>query len=73
MHINSIEPAPVEELGRDGRLALDFGPVAAGETATVYMEFQVNPTNVGRRSQDVELRDGDRLLARADLAVTILP
>jgi hypothetical protein len=37
------------------------------------MEFQVNPTNVGRRSQDVELRDGDRLLARADRAVTILP
>jgi hypothetical protein len=73
MHINSIEPAPADELGRDGRLALDFGPVAAGETATVYMEFQVNPTNVGRRSQDVELRDGDRLLARADRAVTILP
>jgi hypothetical protein len=73
MHVNSIEPAPVDELGRDGRLALDFGPVAAGETATVYMEFQVNPTNVGRRSQDVELRDGDRLLARADRDVTVLP
>jgi hypothetical protein len=73
MHVNTIEPAPVEELGRDGRLALSFGPVAAGETATVYLQLQVNPTNVGRRSQDVELRDGDRLLARVDRDVTILP
>jgi hypothetical protein len=73
MHVNTIEPAPVEELGRDGRLALSFGPVAAGETATVYLQLQVNPTNVGRRSQDVELRDGDQLLARVDRDVTILP
>jgi hypothetical protein len=73
MHVNTIEPAPVEELGRDGRLALSFGPVAAGETAVVYLQLQVNPTNVGRRSQDVELRDGDRLLARVDRTVTIYP
>jgi hypothetical protein len=73
MHVNTIEPAPVDELSRDGRLALSFGPVAAGETATAYLEFQVNPTNVGRRSQVVELRDGDRLLARADRTVTIFP
>ena len=73
MHVNSIQPAPVEELGRDGRVALGFGRIAAGETATVYMEFQVNPTNVGTRSQDVELRDGDALVARAERVVTILP
>lgn len=73
MHVNTIEPAPVEELSRDGRLALSFGPVAPGETATVYLELQVNPTNVGRRSQTVELRDGDRLLARVDRSVTIFP
>ena len=73
MHVNTIEPAPVEERSRDGRLTLSFGPVAPGETATAYLQFQVNPTNVGRRSQDVELRDGDRLLARAERTVTILP
>ena len=73
MHVNTIEPAPVEERSRDGRLALSFGGVAAGEEATAYLEFQVNPTNVGRRSQAVELRDGDRLLARVDRTVTVLP
>ncbi len=73
MHVNTIEPAPAAELGRDGRLALDFGPLGAGETAVAYLQFQVNPTNVGRRSQAVELRDGDRLLARVERTVTVLP
>ena len=37
------------------------------------MEFQVNPTTVGRRSQGVELRDGERPLATVDRPVTIFP
>jgi hypothetical protein len=57
MHINTIEPAPTEEASRDGRLALSFGPLAPGDRLVVYMQFQVNPTNVGRRSGDVELHD----------------
>jgi hypothetical protein len=72
-HINTIEPAPTEESGRDGRLALGFGPVEAGERLVVYLQFQVNPTNVGRRSQRVELRDGAELLASVDRPVTVFP
>ena len=55
MHINTIEPAPTEEASRNGRLALHFGPLGAGDRLVLYMQFQVNPTNVGRRSADVEL------------------
>jgi len=73
MHINTIEPAPTEEASRDGNLALSFGPLAAGDRFVVYMQFQVNPTNVGRRSADVELYDGDDLLVRADRAITVFP
>lgn len=73
MHVNTIEPAPVEEESRDGRLALAFGPLAAGDRLVVYMQFQVNPTNVGRRSADVELYDGDELLTRVDRTVTVFP
>ncbi|MGH3006986.1 MAG: hypothetical protein ACRDOS_14025 [Gaiellaceae bacterium] len=65
MHVNTIEPAPAQESSRDGRLALGFGEIPAGDSVVVYMQFQVNPTNVGRRSQDVELYDGaTRLAAR---------
>ena len=33
----------------------------------------MNPTNVGHRSQDVELYDGDELLATIDRSITIFP
>ena len=73
MSINTIEPAPDDENGSDGRLALGYGKVEAGDELTVYMQFQVNPTNVGRRSQRVELRDGPKLIAAADRTVTVFP
>ena len=73
MHINTIEPAPVDESGQDGRLALGYGELEAGERLVVYLQFQVNPTNVGRRSQRVELRDGPELVAAANRTVTVFP
>jgi hypothetical protein len=73
MQINTIEPAPIGESSRDGRLALDFGHVPGGQKLVVWMQFQVNPTNVGRRSQDVELYDDTTLLTRIDRTVTIYP
>jgi hypothetical protein len=73
MHVNTIEPAPTEEASRDGNLELSFGPLAAGETLVVYMQFQVNPTNVGRRSTDVALYDGETRIASVDRTLTIFP
>jgi hypothetical protein len=73
MHLNTLEPAPVGEASRDGRLALDFGRVPSGQSLLVFMQFQVNPTNVGRHSHDVELHDGETPLARIDRTVTIFP
>ena len=73
MHINTIEPAPTEEASRGDDLMLSFGPLADGDELVLYMQFQVNPTNVGRRSADVALYDGDELLARVDRTLTIYP
>ena len=73
MHINTIAPAPTEEASRGGDLALSFGPLAAGDELVLYMQFQVNPTNVGRRSAAVALYDGNELLARVDRTVTVYP
>jgi hypothetical protein len=73
MHLNTLEPAPIGEASRDGRIALDFGRVASGQSLLVFMQFQVNPTNVGRHSHDVELHDGETLLARIDRTVTVFP
>jgi hypothetical protein len=39
----------------------------------VFMQLQVNPANLGRHSHDVELHDGERLLARIDRTLTVFP
>jgi hypothetical protein len=71
--INTIEPSPVGEASDNGRLVLELGHVPAGQKYVLYMHLQVNPTNVGRRSQDVELRDGDEVLATVDRTITVFP
>ncbi len=71
--LNTLAPSPLGEASRDGRLALDLGRVPAGDEHVLYLQFQVNPTTVGRRSQDVELYDGERLLAAVDRTVTVWP
>jgi hypothetical protein len=73
MQINTIEPSPIGESSRDGKLALEFGHVPAGQKLVAWLQFQVNPTNVGRRSQDVSLYDDTTLLATANRTVTIFP
>ena len=73
MTLNTVEPSPVGEASRDGRLALDLGHIPAGEDHLFFLQFQVNPTNVGHRSQDVQLYDGDELLLTIDRSMTIYP
>jgi hypothetical protein len=73
MTINTIEPAPTDETSDNGRLALTLGPIQAGDSFLLFMQFQVNPTNVGRRPQDVELRDGDTHIATIHRTVTVFP
>ena len=71
--LNTIEPGPARESSRDGGIALELGRLAGGEEHLLYLEFQVNPTAVGRRSQDVELFDGERPIASVRRAAFIWP
>jgi len=71
--LNTVEPAPIGEASRDGRIAFELGHVPAGSIHRLFLHFQVNPTNVGRRSQDVDLYDGERRLLHVDRMVTVWP
>jgi hypothetical protein len=73
MQINTIEPSPVGEGSNDGHLVLQLGHVPSGQRYILFMQFQVNPTNVGRRPQNVRLYDGQRLLATIHRRITIFP
>lgn len=71
--INTIEPGPLEEASRNGKLLFTLGHIRAGTTYLLFMQLQVNPTNVGRRSQDVTLYDGGTRLASVARTITIFP
>jgi hypothetical protein len=73
MTANTIEPSPVNETSANGRLSFELGHIPAGASFLLFMDFQVNPTNVGHRSQTVELFDGDRKLLELDRSITIFP
>ena len=71
--LNTVQPEPKTSTGEDGGVVFTFDRLAPGRSLTVYLELQVNPTTTGRRSQGVELRDGDRTLARVERSITIFP
>jgi hypothetical protein len=73
MTVNTIEPSPVGEASTNGKLTLTLGHVPANESYILFMQFQVNPTNVGHRGRTVELLDGKTKLAKVDQKVTVFP
>jgi hypothetical protein len=73
MQVNSIEPSPVGEASRDGRLVLSYDGLKAGDRLVVFLQFEVNPTNVGHRSYALELDDGETPIAGLRRHLTVLP
>ena len=71
--VNGMSPQPVTQASSDGRLVFGFGHVPAARHLTFWLSLQVNPTNVGRRSQTVVLADGDTRLATVHRTITVWP
>ena len=74
MSMNTIEPSPLNEASDNGRFSFQLGHVPAGRSFILFMQFQVNPTNVAwRRPQNVELDDGNVVVARLQRTITVFP
>jgi hypothetical protein len=72
--INTIEPSPTGEASRDGQLEFTLGHIPAGQSHLLFMQFQVNPTNLAwRRPQNVELFDGGTHLLTVKHHLTVYP
>jgi hypothetical protein len=71
--INTMLPTPLGTSSRDGKLVLTLGHIPARHTYTLWMQSQVNATNVGIDHQDVVLLDGQKRLAKVDHTVTTFP
>jgi hypothetical protein len=73
MSLNTLEPSPISEASMDGKLSLQLGHIPAGSSHLLFMQFQINPTNVGHRDQSVWLYDGGRMLFALHRTITIFP
>jgi hypothetical protein len=73
MSVNSLAPNPTAQSSANGRVTLTYNKLAAGHTLIVWLYFQVNPTNVGKRSEDVQLNDGSNAITSIHRSLTIFP
>jgi hypothetical protein len=74
MSMNTIEPSPLGEASDNGRFSFELGHIPAGQSHILFMQFQVNPTNVAwHRPQNVELDDGNTVVARIHRTITVFP
>jgi hypothetical protein len=71
--VNTIEPSPLGESSRNGDVLFTLGHIRAGTKYRLFMQFQVNPTNVGSRTADVTLYDGGTKLGHIERNVTFFP
>lgn len=71
--INTVEPSPVSESSKNGKLAFDLGPISAGHSYVFVLDFQVNPTTVGSQDQGLTLYDGNRALITLHRSLTVFP
>jgi hypothetical protein len=73
MSMNTIEPSPVGEASDNGKLEFTLGHIRPNKSFILFMQFQVNPTNVGSRPRTTDLYDGNTKLASIRQTVTIFP
>jgi len=74
MSINTIEPSPTDETSDNGRLSFTLGKIPAGESYILFMQFQVNPTNIAfGRKQTVWLNDGKTRLITYERTLNVYP
>jgi hypothetical protein len=71
--LNTIEPSPLGQASRNGDMLFTLGHIPAKQKFRLFLEFQVNPTNVGSRRADVTLYDGGTKLATIHRTLTVFP
>jgi hypothetical protein len=72
--INTTEPqASQESATGGGNVALQYDKLDAGDVLRVWIEYQVNPTTVTRRTQVLELDDGPHKLVTLSRKLTVFP
>lgn len=71
--LNTLAPAPAEEESSADELVFTYPEIDAGDTLTVWMDSQVNPTTTGSRTMGLELRDDGKPVTSVSQPQNVLP
>jgi hypothetical protein len=71
--INTLIPAPADELSQAGEFRFDFGALEAGQSRHVKIDGQINPDALGTNSGMLRAYDGDQLLLEMPVRFEVLP
>ncbi len=72
--MNTEEPSPsTETSGPSGSLVFDIGTLQQGQAYVQYLEYQVNPTSLSRRSQVVTVMSDKAPVVSLHRTMTIVP
>lgn len=73
MTLNAFAPQP-GTMGSDRRgVVLDYGRLDANQPLPIWISWQVNPTTVGGRTDDVSIWDGDSEVVSVHRDVAVFP
>jgi hypothetical protein len=70
---NGSAPQAQQETSDGSGTTFDYGQTPAGQSMTIYISWQMNPTTVGSRNQDVWLYDGQKLLLTMHRTAVVFP
>ncbi len=71
--LNTLVPAPAEEESSADEFVFTYPKLEPGTSLTVWMDSQVNPTTVGSRALELELRDDGVPVTRVSQPQNVLP
>ncbi|MGL5838165.1 MAG: hypothetical protein ACRCY3_06650 [Sphingorhabdus sp.] len=71
--INTMIPAPTEEKSENGVYAFSYGELKTGDTLTIKIDGQINPSIFGGTEGTILLRDGDIPIATIPVRLRVLP
>lgn len=71
--INTMIPAPAKEESEDGRYLFKYGRIDAGTDFSVKIDGQINPPLFRGNEGQIELLDGDTVIARIPVEMKVMP
>ncbi len=71
--VNTMIPAPTDEVSDDGEFRFTFGELEAGTSFLLKIDLQVNPDIVGGNEGAVTVYDAEAPLVGTPISIAVLP